>query len=164
MHRLLRDPRHRAIAILVAVVAFLVLASAAVKVVLYIRPTAPKLAPMTHFKTQRDGGCFGLALDHCRTSYYYVAEGDLTTVVNQVYETLSQNDNYSIDRDDERTLHIKYKNVDPNRVDTTKTGFFVSFVAAPKPSDDYWGFFIPTDTCHVGSTNCVEALIVRTPK
>lgn len=152
-----KGPTKRAIAITALVLAGLIVAG-----FLYVRPIAPKLAPMRHFKTERGAGCFAMALAACQTSFYYVAEGDMTTVMNQVYEVLSKNDNYNVEPpDDSGLLYVKYKDVDPNEQDESKKGFGIEFVTPPAPSDEYQGFFIPTDTCRVGSTNCVEALIVK---
>src|ERR1044072_798574 len=112
----IKRPTKRAVIIAVAIITVL---GAAVS--LYIHPIAPKLASMKHFKTERGAGCFAMALAACQTSFYYVAEGDRSTVMNEVYEELSKNDNYDIEPpDDNGLLYVKYKDADPDEQDESK--------------------------------------------
>jgi hypothetical protein len=157
--RIFSNGRRSTILAIAVIAIFLI--TLVVVIVLYLYPAAPKIGPMKHFKTVRSAGCFALALDTCRTSYYYVAEGSLATVVDQVYETLSKNQNYDIHREpDDQGLYITIKNADPNGP-VSKREFGIDFITPPGPADAYTGSFIPTDTCRAGSTHCVEALLIK---
>lgn len=118
---------------------------------------APNMAPMMHIKSESSLGCFWLALQSCYTTHYYQAKGDMQMVIGEVAEALSKNGNYSIQRD-ESELIITYKDATQHAADK---GFAVDFITAPGPTDEYWDFFIPTDTCHVGSRDCVQARVIE---
>jgi hypothetical protein len=144
------------VAVIISVAALIFIGSK-----LLASPGAPNLAPMKHFKSIVGDGCFAAALMSCQATYYYVSPGSLPTVAHDVYNNLSKNPNYDVEWQGEDFIYVTYRNVGPNEQDITKKGFGVEFVVPPKSSDQYHGSFINAPGCSVGSTDCVEAEIIK---
>jgi len=123
---------------------------------------APKLPPLSLFKVDHHRGCwFILTDDSCYTAYYYVGTGSMNDVSQALYTNLSKNPAYDVSPPEGGSIYVEYKHPTSKQEKNGDTFFAVELTEAPKSSDQYKGFFIPTEQCKFDATNCIEAMVTN---